>query len=50
MAILAMLPTFDESGVAVRQPAAGTPTAGSGSLMRRLEAPSLPAWPPAPPL
>jgi hypothetical protein len=30
------------------RPAAGTPTAGSGSPMRRLEAPSLPAWLPAP--
>jgi neural Wiskott-Aldrich syndrome protein len=28
---------------------ARTPTAGSGSLMRRLEVPSLPAWLPAPP-
>jgi hypothetical protein len=31
------------------RPAAGTPTAGSGSPMRRLEAPRLPAWLPAPP-
>jgi hypothetical protein len=31
------------------RPVAGTLTAGSGSLMRRLEAPSLPAWLPAPP-
>jgi hypothetical protein len=31
------------------RPAAETPTTGSGSPMRRLEAPSLPAWLPAPP-
>eukprot|EP00267_Zea_mays_P045953 XP_020398288.1 atherin-like [Zea mays] len=31
------------------RPVAGTPTAGSGSPMRRLEASSLPVWLPAPP-
>jgi hypothetical protein len=31
------------------RPAAGTPTAGFGSPVRRLEAPSLPAWLPVPP-
>jgi hypothetical protein len=30
------------------RPTTGTPTTGSGSLMRRLEAPSLPVWLPAP--
>jgi hypothetical protein len=30
------------------RPAVGTPTVGSGSPMRRLEAPSLPAWLPTP--
>jgi hypothetical protein len=49
-AILATLPTLDESGVAFARSAAGTPTVGSRSPMRRLEAPRLPAWLPAPPL
>jgi hypothetical protein len=48
-AILATLPTFDESGVAVRQTGGRDPTAGSGSPMCRLEAPRLSAWLPAPP-
>jgi hypothetical protein len=47
--ILATLPTLDESGMAVRQTGGRDPTAGSGSPMCRLEAPSLPAWLPAPP-
>jgi hypothetical protein len=37
--ILVMLPTLDESGVAVRQTGGRDPTVGSGSPMHRLEAP-----------
>jgi hypothetical protein len=48
-AILVTLPTLDESGVTVRQTGGRTPTAGSKSLTRQLEAPSLLAWLPAPP-
>jgi hypothetical protein len=39
-----MLPTLDDIGVAVARPAAGTPSAGSGFLMHRLEVPSPPVW------
>jgi hypothetical protein len=48
-AILATLPTFDESGMEVHQTSGWDPHRRSGSPMRRLEAPSLPAWLPAPP-
>jgi hypothetical protein len=48
-AILATLPTLDESGVAVRQTGGGDPHHGIRIFDRRLEAPSLPAWLPAPP-
>jgi hypothetical protein len=48
-AILATLPTLDESGVAVRQTGGWDPHRGIRSPMRRLEVPSLPVWHPAPP-
>jgi hypothetical protein len=55
-AVLATLPTLDESGVAVRQTDGRTPSAGSRSLVYQLGVPSppvgllvqVPPWPPAP--
>jgi hypothetical protein len=47
-AILATLPTLDESGMAVRQIGGRDPHRGSGSQMHRLEVPSPPVRNPAP--
>jgi hypothetical protein len=55
-AILATLPTLDDSDVAVRQAGAGTPSTASGSLVHQLGVPSasvwltvsIPPWPPVP--
>jgi hypothetical protein len=47
-AILATLPTLDDSGVVVHQTGARDPSTGFGSLMHRLGVPSPPVWLPAP--
>jgi hypothetical protein len=55
-AILATLPTFDDSGVAVCQTGGQDPSTGSGFLVHRLGVPSpsvwlpvpIPPWPPTP--
>jgi hypothetical protein len=48
-AMLASLPTLDESGMAVRQTGGRDPHRGIRIPLRRLKAPSLPAWLPVPP-
>jgi hypothetical protein len=49
-AVLARLPTLDESGVAVRQTSGRDPIGGSIFLVHQPEAPSLLMWPPGSPL